>query len=411
MTTAPFLQRYFHWLPVHLGVMLTVAIVARLAVICVMYLAFGGVEYTDDVPLHLALAAKPFVFFECTDVWFRHFPPLLALLETGLLPATEIFGQFFGVRIYYGLWDVVGCLLLLLGLRQRFTHLSPLIQWAVMLGPLNIYACSVSAQDESIGFTCVALVFFLYSMGRINLAWVAAALSVLVGKVMLLALLAGMGLVWWRSQSASRIALGIGLFLMLAPYVMTLGCPHQANYVLGAIHTISFWQALFPMMGYDWHQAFRWSTGVFLIAAVLLMLLCMRHQSGLVIRDRLPAVDVVICLPLLAFFALSYHVVPEYFLLVLPFLWLLMLRQEWNEVSIIGVVGVGYCLPLVPDVLRYLVSIKYDLPGLTFFHHGATIILSAATFCLSIAVLVVERRLLQTEVNADGAEHHGIGDG
>lgn len=379
-----------------LGLLVLVAFAGRVLLMSLLYLFFGGREYTNDVEFHLDMASDPFWYFACRNTALSQQPPLLGALETMLFPLAGWFGPFFGVRIGYALWDLGGSVVLIRALARRGWD-TPMTRLLLLFGPLNVYATAVSAQDEVIAwcFACICTAFLL--RGHRGWAFLVACAGVLMAKILFVpvALMLAPFLLRWRTLP--YLVLGSGL--VAATYLWGAQCGHEASrLVLPADHTVNVWQVLSTVwLAEDWVLCFRLSFVCMVIVGGVQLLACMwRRGAGVPFALPQPVTGSLIVL--LAFIGFFYHAVPEYFLVLMPLLLLRMREWSLSTSHIVFVLGLLLATPLVADVLRYFVRFDLGPDYLVVLHRAGCTWVTLMSLGLSCWLVVQDRRHRQGEM-------------
>lgn len=377
----------------NLAVLGIVSYLFRSVLLIGIYFAFDGKEYTDDIQFHLKLVADPFYYFMCGHADWSQQPPLLGLVETSLLPFTHVFGAFFGPRLAYAAWDIAGSLVLIRALAKQGWD-TPLIRLLLLFGPLNIYASVVSAQDETITYCFACICGALILRGREHWSFVFACFSVVAGKVLFLPFaLALAPTVLSRGRWAYFVAGGA---ILSVTYAWSSICDYSASkFVLPAVHTINFWQVLADDPSWDWNWRFRISLAAMIaVASVQLAFAALRRRSDQDGRLRLALPDPILTglIVVLAFLGFFYHVVPEYFLILVPFLVIFLHRFRASGGLLLCLVTALLAAPIIPDVLRYFVRHQLGPDWMRAVHVVSGILVSVLCLGASIGLQYLSRR-------------------
>lgn len=386
------LDRVLSLLTRNLPILVLLSGLFRAALAVGLWLAFKR-EYTDDIPFHLYLASDPFGYFLCRDPIVSQQPPLLGAVEMTLLPFVSMLGPFFGPRLAYTVWDLLGSLILVRSLGSRGWD-TPLIRLLLFFGPLNVYASVVSAQDETITYCAACACAALLVHGRQGWAFVLACISIVAAKILFVPLAAVLA-PFMLNRKHWRFLVA-GLAILLLTYSGAPGCHYPVSgFVLPAPHTITVWQLMVDWSGQDWSRSFR-------VSALLVMMIGGLQYAVASLRwnplrgspPKLHAPDpaVAYLLLLLAFLGFFYHVVPEYFLVMIPFLLIFLQRNHVSARVLVGSLGFAIALPIVPDILRYWVRFNIGPDWSREAHQAGCVLVSCLCIACSSALLWAVRR-------------------
>jgi hypothetical protein len=195
-----------------------------------------------------------------------------------------------------------------------------------------------------------------------------------------------------RMLSRGRwIHLAVGTAIVLSPYAWAAMCAYPASkFVLSATHTINTWQLLADYLARDWRAVFRISaTCVAAVGAILLTAAAMRRDvapDGR-LRPSVPDPILAMLLMLLSFLGFFYHVVPEYFLVLLPLLVIDLKRCQVPTRLVVVLTTILLAVPMLPDVLRYFVRFDLGPDWIRSAHKSASVLVSVICLLASCGLI------------------------
>jgi hypothetical protein len=296
---------------------------------CALLAALGalthGQEISDDATMLIELATSPFEILSGITEKYGHHPPLLGLVEgVFILPNLLIFPRFYALRLSLIEVETV-CAILYYGVVDRLVTDRATRRWALaafLVLPTGWMTSTVMAQDEVIAATWLMLVLWLATGRRYWAALLFSGLGVVAAKIFLIVPLMAVVLLLPVGGLLTRGVAGLAPVMVVYGWVAAIArLRHHAP----------------PLVGFSPLPYFGSNAWVFVIerfpdlnpatvnrASMLL---------GLAASGALALVEYVRRMPfspmrlarlwaamLMWFFCLFYHVNPEYYVMVLPFL-------------------------------------------------------------------------------------------
>ncbi len=298
-------------------------LLSRLLLLAALYAITGGHELSNDTPMHMGMIRQPLSVLLHSIPEYAQNPPLLPFLETVAgYPLQLRLNDFLSLRlVMIGYETVLGLLffLLLNALKLPAGH-RRLCLWGFLLLPMGWMTSVVMAQDEVIAAVAFVLPVLLWVRGYERAAILACGIGVIAGKLFI-----GVELLSLIALSDSRTWIRRAC-LGFSPVVLTYGV--MTLYQLSTRHPlplvgfrpdpsygINFWIVLKTYANVDLRSIGPYSGVAALLVSMLAPVLAWR--TG-VHRSDPSLVVVTVSTSLMWFFALFYHVNPEYLIMTLP---------------------------------------------------------------------------------------------
>jgi hypothetical protein len=302
---------------------------SRCLILLALWLLTGGNELSNDTSMHMGMVRHPLSVLLDTTPGYQQNPPLLPFLETiAGYPMQLLLPDFLTLRfVMIGYEAILGALfyllLLDLGLSARNRNLCLA---AYVLLPMGWMTSTVMAQDEAIAAAAMLLPLVLFNRGREVAAILTCGLGIIAAKLFM-----GLELLTLIAISEPRHRLRYVL-IGFAPLVLVYGGMTLHHLLHGLplpllgfrpdpTYGANFWMLLRNYAGVDLRAVGPYS-GILALAASLTpaaILLYRRRQARTASPSAL-SVAIAVNTSLLIFFALFYHVNPEYFIMTMPLL-------------------------------------------------------------------------------------------
>jgi hypothetical protein len=332
---------------IELPLWLAALAVSRIVLLLVLVHLTNGREFTDDVPLHLSMMQEPMQILLGTHPENAHFPPLLPLVESAIgQPMLAVFGPFVALRLAYIVTELAAfaSTWALLGMTCA-PAARRLLAATWIIAPATWMTSTVMAQEEMISMLCFALMSLLLLRRRVLSAILVCSVGVLVAKIFFLVPLLALVV-----SPPPRSFRGLALRALLA------GAPIAAVYVPATI----IWHRAglgLPLATFSppvelsttfWAVAPRWtSLSLDAIKHVSMVLALVGGLAPLAILwwrgDKAQGKTLIqLCTAMLLWvYALFYCISPEYYVLFLPGL-LVVLPLGWAIAFLLGMMSLAW---------------------------------------------------------------------
>lgn len=338
---------------------LLAVLASRLLLLALLYLVTGGHELSNDTVMHMSLVRWPLAQLVYGLPDYEQLPPLQPLPEALIgYPLQLVVSDFLTLRLVMICYEVLlaAFLYMLLDRLGAGRVRKGLVLGAYLVLPMGWITSTVMAQDDPIGGAFVLAPLLLMAAGQPIAALVLCGIGVPVGKLFM-----GLELLTLLAFCRGR-RLVVGTLAGFAPIVLVYGGMAVQRFTHGLPPPLlgfrpnpyfgtNFWILLRTYAGVDLHAVGPYSGLLALAGALVPALLVWRRRETLGAPDALAKMAVAVVVSMMIFFALFYHVNPEYFLLVTP----LMLATSENATD------AAYCtlVAVVPWAGKFFQNAQY----------------------------------------------------
>ncbi len=324
-------------------------LLVRLAVLVTVALLVQGREFTDDVPMHLRMARHPLAGLQGLAGQDSQHPPLLGLAEAIFVrPLLLLMPDYYAVRLAYLAYELLTALFFWWALARVVPTVRARL-WpaaAFVVNPMGWLSTVVMAQDEIIAAFMLIMVVWLHLSNRPRAALAVCGLGVVAAKIFLLAPLLVLVLAPGRERLLERLLWGAApaAGVTACAFLGTLARGEEApllGFSPGNAFGVNMWVPLARWLELDGDRARRWSS-IAAAAAVLALVLAVRARRESPDARRMVG---LIAAALLWVFVLFYHVNPEYYVMIVPLLLLLLPGPAWAS-GITLIMALPWCVNL-----------------------------------------------------------------
>lgn len=339
---------------------LTVLLICRVVAVLVLGWATGGQHFTDDW-MHVRWYVEyPFQILRAHDTPApAHYPPLLPLLLW--LPGSvlrAVLPEFYAVRFTSIFFELLAWPLIWLMLRWFVTYPPHrhVLAAIYVVAPIAWMTTAGMVQDESILLLGVVGVILLCACERFRTAALVCGLGAVAAKIYFLIPLFALTFLApplrWRSIVERALLGGVPVVIVygwtaLAQIQAGLVTDGQAgvailNKVSNVEHGVSLWATAVRYTNLAPAQISKFSGVLAFISAVIPVFLARRSLRG--------SFDIVVFMRVLTAMFLGvflwfYHCDPEYYLVLVPLL-LVLLPVRWCVVFVLGAFSLPYAVNL-----------------------------------------------------------------
>ena len=380
---------------------LVILVAARIACLIAFHQFTAGAEPTDDVLHHYSMMRNPLQILLATSVENEQFPPLLPLVESVFaLPFMMFFEPTIAARLAYITMESVAFAMVwpLLGAVWP-THVRRWLCGAWIVAPLAWMTSVVMAQEEMVSAIAFSSICLLVLRRRLLAAILICSLGVVAAKIFflvpLLALVAG-------PRCASFRTLFVRVLVAATPvavvYAITTYFRLQAGQGLPlagfsppAVLSVTFWSevdlwALAPV------QTIKYaSLSASLLVGIMPLLIAKLRGGAEGLRLIRTATAMVLWV-----FLMFYCTSPEYYMLVLPGLYLI-LRPSLSIAVVTCMLTLGWAINFFHGVMHastgnqakdLFVRLYYSIFTVDPATMHAVTVATFAVLCIALAVHV-----------------------
>ncbi len=390
---------------------------SRLVLLILLARLTGGRDFTDDSAIHLSMARNPLEVFCASNEDTAHFPPLLPVFESSLgWVLQQSFPPFYALRLLFIAFELVAFLLTWHSL-QAFSRpverrLLALL-WIVM--PMTWMTSVVMEQEEMLSAAFSAGIVLLVARGRVNWAIVACAVAAVAAKIFflvpLLGLVAGLPIQPTRALVRRVILAALPILIVygIAIAVWTANGNGMAllSFTPPTKLSTSFWALLAKLAHMPDVTAKRLSMPLALAGGLLpLVLFKWKHMNHMPTPAELLRLVAAMWLWV---FALFYEISPEYYMMLVPVL-MVVLSLRLAAAVLGGMLPIAWAInffygvemataPAAAERKAAFIRLYYSIfpvpPGI--LHNVSLIVFSILSFWLAMHVT---RQLLREQPRA-----------
>jgi len=374
---------------------------ARLGCLLALNQFMAGAEATDDVLHHYSMMRDPLQILLATSVENEQFPPLLPLVEAAFaLPFMGSFEPGVAARLAYITMELVA-----------FAVMWPLLgaawpggvrRWlcaAWIVAPLTWMTNVVMAQEEMVSAIAFASICMLVLHRRLLAAILVCSLGVVAAKIFflvpLLALVAGPRCATFRALTVRMMiaAVPVALVYLITTYFRLQagqGLP-LAGFSPPALLSVTFWSEV-DLWGLAPVQTIKYASLAASLAVGLLPLVVAKIREG---AEGLRLIRVATAMVLWVFL-MFYCTSPEYYMLVLPGLYL-TLRPSLSIAVVTCMLTLGWAINFFHGVMHastanqakdLFVRLYYAIFRVDPATMHAVTVAAFAVLCIALAVHV-----------------------
>lgn len=326
-----------------------VLLISRVALLLVLARLTGASAFTNDSAFHLSMSRHPLEVLQATNHAgdetshdTAHFPPLLPVFESSVgYLYQQIFPPFYSLRLLFITFELVAFVLVWRVLSLVFSSSTRRLLaglWIVM--PMTWISSTVMEQEEMLSAAFCAGIILLILRGRLNAAVVVCSLAAVSAKIFflvpLLALVVGPSLKPTGSL-IRRALLAAAPIVLVYGIAMSIWIPKGVDFPLSSFtpptaFSTTFWSTVVMRTGMSDLTAKSLSMPLALIGALLpLALVKLRTGERDLLGMRLLKLMAAMWLWV---FALFYLIGPEYYMMLVPLLIVVL-----NPRLAVGVLG------------------------------------------------------------------------
>jgi hypothetical protein len=291
-------------------------LVTRILISIGLLILTHGREFTDDTRLHLDFAAHPLSRLLGT-ITRPPYPPLQGLVEAATVGVLRPFlGDFLALRVAFSLFEAAAVSITIYALRMLNVPRGARrgLALVMILAPVGWMSGSVMSQEEAIGMAFVAGATLAEVSGRRHLTLLLLSIGVVTAKVFFIFPLSVLFLL------SSRLTLKRRLWWAATPLVLTYGLMAASMLLTG--RTVERFRL--PVLGpnawallrlqFPVSQQFCENGSAVAIGVAMFAIFLLARRAPDSLERGIASLAVALCASLLLFF----HANPEYYLMVLP---------------------------------------------------------------------------------------------
>jgi hypothetical protein len=312
-------------------------LVTRFLILLAVGLATEGDEFANDTSILMGFARDPSSLLTAT-AFHSEYPPLLGFAEgVFAYPLALFLPDFYALRATFALYEFLTALVFWLVLTRILESRNQRILVAALFAvlPIGWMSTVVMAQEEIIVAFFIALTLLLLVERRHYAALVVCGLGVATAKVFLILPLAAAIVLLREKPFLKRVAAGLTPVAIFYGLVLIFSVASDRAFPLATAlppndFGVNAWTLLLEHSNVTLEQA-KWSS-------TLLTVICTGLLLASVWNDRRPAPQLLAYLFTVLFlwlFVTFYLVNPEYYVYVLPLIWLIIARHSRVELFLL----------------------------------------------------------------------------
>jgi hypothetical protein len=303
----------------------------------------GGTEFSDDVAHQSVYAADPLQLLLGRTTPYEVFPPLFPIVLWSIhAPISWVLSPFYAIRMSMFViellaWPFVWWIIA----RVASGRNRLLLSIAYIAAPVCWFVSVIMAQDEVVGLVVIAAVVVALLKNRLSLAIFLCGVGVVVAKVYFLVPLVGLlGVVanrtwkqWWRDVL-------IGMAPIVGVYGLQALLSGRGGFVFDAFDrftlvysvSVNIWAVIDRLAVLSNEEARRLSSAIALVLSMLPLVMIRLRGTAATAKEQ---VGVIVAM-LLWVYASFYHMNSEYYLFLVPGVFVVFRPMAATAITIFG---------------------------------------------------------------------------